>query len=109
MISLLRSWRLALTCLVWFFVTINAAFAGQTTGPEASRRIVLEARSFAYDPSVIRVRRGERVRLVLRSMDVTHGLLLEGYGVSIRAIPGLEAWAEFTADREGKFVFRCNQ
>jgi ferredoxin len=42
-------------------------------------------------------------------MDVTHGLFLEGYGVSIRAIPGREAWAEFTADRGGKFVFRCNQ
>ena len=48
----------------------------------------LEARQFAYGPGVVRVPRGSHVHLELASHDVTHGLYLEEYGVSLQAMPG---------------------
>lgn len=77
--------------------------------PTTPRQIVINAQRFAYDPPVIRVNQGERVRLVLRSLDVTHGLALEGYEVNLMAVPSREVQAEFVASKPGKFRFRCTQ
>ncbi|MDP2949699.1 MAG: cupredoxin domain-containing protein, partial [Chloroflexota bacterium] len=98
--------------LAAFAIGLLVTGAARATGESAAsgpREVVVEARQFAYDPPIIRVTRGERVQFVLKSMDVTHGLALEGYGVDLAAIPGQEARSEFVADREGKFRFRCTQ
>jgi cytochrome c oxidase subunit 2 len=66
------------------------------------------ARQFAFDPPVLRVNRGDRVRLTVQSADVVHGLHLDGYGNEVRVEPGLSRQVEFVADRAGKFNFRCS-
>ncbi|MFQ6014396.1 MAG: hypothetical protein ACE5NP_03000 [Anaerolineae bacterium] len=73
------------------------------------RHFVVQATSFAYDPAIIRVNRGDQVKLVLKSLDVTHGLYLDGYGLNLSAPPGRKAEADFVADRVGKFRFRCSE
>jgi heme/copper-type cytochrome/quinol oxidase subunit 2 len=72
------------------------------------RTIRIEASSFAFDPAVVDVNRGDLVTLELVARDVVHGLYLDGYGVQLRAEPGQTARTTFTADRGGAFRIRCS-
>lgn len=67
------------------------------------------AKRFSYTPSRITVRKGQRVTLRLESLDVTHGLYLDGYGIDLKARPGMVGKATFTADKAGRFTFRCSE
>lgn len=93
---------LALLAL-WAFPAAGRAKSGGV------REFTIHARAYEYTPRTIRVQPGERVRLTLIAEDVTHGLRLDGYDVSIEAQPRQEppASVEFVADREGRFRFRC--
>ncbi len=71
------------------------------------RHFRIEASSFAFSPSVIRVNPGDRVTIDLAAMDVVHGLSIDGYDVSVTADPGQTAQLTFVANRPGTFRFRC--
>jgi cytochrome c oxidase subunit 2 len=73
-----------------------------------THHITMTADQFAFDPPVLRVNRGDRVRLTLQASDVVHGFYLDGYGLEQRVEPGLSEEIEFTADRAGKFRYRCS-
>jgi len=85
--------------------------AGPVRGAvDQAREIEVVARRFAFEPAVIEVERGERVRLVLHSEDVTHGLEIDGYGVKVEIPRGGERVSvEFVAERSGTFRFRCTE
>ena len=70
--------------------------------------MTIEADQFAFDPPVLRVNRGDRVRLTLQAADVVHGFYLDGYGIETRVEPGISQQVEFVADRVGKFRYRCS-
>ena len=72
------------------------------------RTLRVEASQFAYAPALLDVNPGDTVTIELVSMDVVHGLYLDGYGVSVTADPGQTASLTFTADKAGSFRFRCN-
>ncbi len=95
-----------------------------------TRVIHLKARRYGYQPGRIVVNKGDKVVIKPTSLDVTHGFLLDGYGIdAILKQEGLTflkyTWTddagkthadwdkvrsiEFTADRAGKFSFRCTQ
>lgn len=62
-----------------------------------------------FQPRQIVVQRGQKVRLVLTSYDVTHSFQLLDYGVDTGPIfPGTPHVVEFVADRAGTFPFQCN-
>lgn len=73
-----------------------------------TRDITMTADQFAYDPSILRVNRGDQVRLNLKAADVVHGFYLDGYDLEVRVEPGLSQQVEFVADRAGKFRYRCS-
>ncbi len=89
------------------------------------RSFTVVAHRYGYDPAVIRVNRGDTVRLRFVSEDVVHGFYLEGHDLDLRIIPmrstvevhrsahaGAPEVVEevvFRADREGKFRYRCSQ
>jgi plastocyanin len=77
-------------------------------GRPIERRLSLEARSFAFEPAMIQVNQGDRVVLDLASVDVTHGIYVDDYGVEAVSEPGHTARLEFVADRTGKFKYRCS-
>lgn len=99
---------LMLTLIILALIApLPAAAAGLTQPAPQTRHIVISAQTFEFEPGVIRVNRGDTVVVKLESVDVVHGLYLDGYGVSVRAEPGQPGDLTFVADRSGAFHFRC--
>ncbi len=82
--------------------------APQSTTVPADRLLRVEASQFAYSPSNLQVNPGDRVTLEIVATDVEHGLYLDGYGLSVTALPGQTARLTFVADKAGTFRFRCS-
>lgn len=105
--KLARLLALVLVALAGLAITSFASVGA--TPSEDTKEIVVEARQFSYTPGTIRATQGQRVRLTLRAMDVTHGLYLDAFGLEVKAVPGSPQQLEFVADRAGQFSFRCTQ
>jgi plastocyanin len=92
-----------LSILVLLFAPLPMTFAS----PQI-HNIGVNARTFAFEPSILNVQRGDTVILHLESLDAVHGLSIDGYPVNIQAEPGKSADVTFVADQPGKFKFRCS-
>lgn len=68
----------------------------------------IRARKFSYNPNIIKVKKGDKVKIRLVSEDVTHGLFIDGYGFQTQAHPGEDGSISFVADKTGRFIFRCS-
>ncbi|GMR24339.1 MAG: hypothetical protein BMS9Abin37_2870 [Acidobacteriota bacterium] len=99
-------------------------FLAPAVSAPQERTITVVARKYAYEPAVIRVNRGDTVRLRFASSDMVHGFYLEGHDMNVKIHPmrsTVELFRDhasepeeveevvFTADREGKFRYRCSQ
>ena len=93
----------ALLTLAAIFVPLPAH-----AGTPQTRTITIDARQFAFEPATLDVQRGDTVTLHLESLDVSHGLSIDGYDVNIQAEPGKGAEVTFVADQPGTFKFRCS-
>lgn len=97
--------------LVFAFVTtltlVKPSVASQTS---ETAEFHIEASHFQFEPNRIDVSEGQRVRLVLHSLDGVHGLAIPEFGVSLR-IPegGVPVAIEFIADKAGVFPFGCSE
>lgn len=76
------------------------------TGP--AREFAMTAKQFVFEPAVIEVNKGDRVKLVVTSTDVPHGISIPEYGINERLDPGRPVTIEFTADKEGTFTTFCS-
>ncbi len=90
------------------------------------RTFTVTAHKYAYEPSVLRVNRGDRVHIRLVAKDVTHGFFVEGYDLDAKVRPDdPDFWVRhpsqgknqdyeqvqeisFVANRSGKFRYRCS-
>ena len=105
-------WTLAIWILVAFGVSsCTTSLSTQGIKAEDGTRIIrIEAERFNYNPSEIRVQKGELVRLIFTSRDTTHGVSIAEYHVR-KDIPPRgkgETIVEFTADKVGSFTYRCS-
>jgi len=117
-------YRAVFTLSLAGFGILGYLVAPGTSFPQ-QRSFTIQARQYAYDPPVIRVNRGDTVRLRFVSLDVVHGFYLEGHDIDVRIIPmrsrmelrrpsrpGAPELVEEVAlrmDREGKFRYWCSQ
>lgn len=76
----------------------------EVADPDA-RVFNITARQYSFTPSVLRVKRGERVILYLVSEDVLHGFFIPDYNIEATLEPHKEERVEFVADRVGEFEF----
>lgn len=97
----LAVWAVAL-CLA------GTAHAGAQAPAPGVHEITMTARNFEFDPSVITVKKGEKVRLLITSADHDHGIEIKGYDINQVLKNGDITTIEFTADKAGTFPFRCS-
>ena len=72
------------------------------------RRIEITAKRFEYTPSEITVKKGEPVILIIKSLDVAHGLRFRELNLNAKVDKGGTAELEFTPDKTGDFVGHCS-
>ncbi len=66
------------------------------------------ARQFEFEPNIIRVKKGDLVRIEITSEDVVHGFALPAFGINVPVRPEQTTVVEFVADKTGNFEFYCS-
>jgi len=80
-----------------------------TTNVAASEQVItVTAKRWEFIPNPITVKKGIPVKLVITSVDVSHGFSLPAFNINQRLSPGNTVNIEFTPDKEGSFSFFCN-
>jgi heme/copper-type cytochrome/quinol oxidase subunit 2 len=80
----------------------------QQPGAEAVREFKVSARKYEFSPRTIKVKRGDRVRLILMATDRDHGFKLDAFHIERQLPKGEAVTVEFTADQSGSFPFHCS-
>ena len=75
---------------------------------EEVKEISIIARQWEFEPNPIIVSKGDKVKLSIKSIDVTHGFALPDFGINSRLNLGEITIVEFTADKTGSFSFFCS-
>ncbi len=116
--------KLILICVLIVLVcAIIPLLVASSSGGE-TKEFYIKARQYAYEPPRITVNKGDKVHIKLASLDVIHGFFLEGHDIDAQIEPGVQGFKlrhpsqgrefadvneiVFTADRPGKFRFRCS-
>jgi len=73
-----------------------------------SQQIEIVAKRFEYMPSVITLKEGVPVVLMLTSKDVAHGLKFKELGLNIKAKKGTTSKITFTPEKTGTFLGECS-
>ena len=85
-------------------ILVLSASAGRAQTP---RRIKIMAKRFSYAPNEIVLKKDEPVVLVLRSADVTHGLMVPELKIKAEIKKGKDSQIPITPSETGDFVGRC--
>jgi plastocyanin len=76
--------------------------------PQQPREIKVTARKFEFVPKTITVRKGERVKLIVTSEDVDHGIAIREFGVDEQIKAKKTKVIDLTPERAGRFEFTCS-
>jgi cytochrome c oxidase subunit II len=73
----------------------------------APQRIEITAKRFEFSPNEITVKKGQPVVLVLKSLDVPHGIRFRDLNVQVKVSAGGTAEVQFTPEKTGDFDGHC--
>ncbi len=95
--------------IVWYFwLSSNEGTAATVTaGGVQETRVVVHG---GYSPDTIRVRAGQKVRLLFTRQDAdpcSEKVVFDDFGVSADLPTGVEVPVEFVPDRPGEYEFAC--
>jgi cytochrome c oxidase subunit 2 len=97
------------------FILILGIFLGLSTIPKEPqiiafiiKEIKLEAFQYGFSPDPVVVKKGDKVRLIITSRDVTHGVYIKEYKINVAIKKGETKIVEFVADKEGEFAIICS-
>lgn len=107
LLSLSLLWVFLLAALAWQESPAEEPPAEEASLEKPVREIKMTAKKYEFNPSEIRVKQGERIRLIIVSLDRTHGIAIKAYGIKRIIEEGGQTVVEFTADRPGTFQFKC--
>jgi cytochrome c oxidase subunit 2 len=80
----------------------------ETRANRDTKEIRVTAKKYEYDPSIITVKQGDRVRLIVTALDHDHGLKIEALHIDQLLKKGESTNIEFSADVAGTFPFQCS-
>jgi len=95
------------------FVALAAATLMSGVAPwslqadQTQHTIAITAQRFSFTPNEITIKKGQEVTLVIRSADVSHGLVIEDLGVKTEVKKGQTAEVTFTPATAGTFGGKC--
>ncbi len=72
------------------------------------RIIEVRASRYKFEPDPIVVKLGEKIRLVVTSLDVAHGIAISEFKVNLSVPAGKKESIEFVADKQGAFHAYCS-
>ncbi len=85
--------------------TISSSLAWGQGPPQ---RIEITAQRFVFKPGEITVKVGQPVVLVLKSLDVGHGLRIPELGINLKVKAGETAEVTITPSKTGDFSGHCS-
>jgi cytochrome c oxidase subunit 2 len=85
------------------FIETTAVVVAQ----EPARTIEIHAKRFSFSPGEITLKKGETVKLVVISDDVTHSLVIPDLHVNALTTKGHPAEVSLTPDKVGDFPGKC--
>ena len=72
-----------------------------------SNTVEVTCRKSLYTPDVIHAKLNERLILIVKATDVTHGFAIDEFKIAKEIAPGNPVTIEFTPDKTGEFVYYC--
>jgi cytochrome c oxidase subunit II len=97
------------TLVVLFLCAAGSTILAPSVRAQAApQRVEITAQQFLFKPGEITVKAGQPVVLVLKSLDVGHGLRIRDLGVDIKVKAGETAEVTFTPNKTGDFIGHCS-
>ncbi len=91
---------------------VQAPSAGETPKVPVSssvREFTVTGQNFSFTPSMIRVKKGDRVKINFQNTNGFHNFVIDEFNVATPTIErGAQASVEFTADKAGNFEYYCS-
>ena len=88
--------------------TVAQAAKDTGTPMQGVHEIQVTLRKYEFTPRLLRVRKGEQVKLVMVAADHDHGFKLDDFNINQKIPKGATVVVEFTANKAGTFQFRCS-
>lgn len=82
-----------------------------TSTPDAAgvKTFTVDAKSFSFSPNEIRVKKGDKVKIVMNNTGGFHDWVVDEFNARTERVTGpATASVEFTADKAGTFEFYCS-
>jgi cytochrome c oxidase subunit 2 len=105
--EMMKNWRWLV--LLLFLLTMSALTPRfRAAGAENPRVVTITAKRFEFSPNQITLKRGETVKLQLKTEDVTHGFFMKALGIDSDITPGETTELTLTPQIAGKFTTICD-
>ncbi|MEK6938956.1 MAG: cupredoxin domain-containing protein [Nanoarchaeota archaeon] len=89
--------------------TNETTLTGQAVSQiETIKTFEITAKSFSFEPDTITVNKGDKVKLIVTSIDIDHGVGIKEYNLRQYVAAGKTETIEFIADKQGTFNFYCS-
>src|SRR6516162_6532587 len=89
-------------------IAVSTALSVPVVRTEEPKRIEITAKRFSYEPGEITLKKGQPVVLVIKSLDVTHGLRVRELNVDAKIPVGAPNEVKLTPQKTGDFVAHCS-
>ena len=85
----------------------GVALSPLAAGDQPGQTIAITAQRFSFTPNEITVKKGQPVTLMIQTTDVSHGLVIEDFGVRTVVKKGQTTEVKFTPETAGTFEGKC--
>jgi cytochrome c oxidase subunit 2 len=92
--------------LALFAVAVASSYTQEA--PPATNEVKMTAVKYRFDPETVRVKKGDRVKLIVTATDRDHGFKLAAFHIEQKLPKGEAVTVEFTAGQAGTFPFQCS-
>ena len=76
-------------------------------GP-STKTFTVTAKSWDFEPKTIKVKKGDKVVLNIKALDVAHGFMIPEFNIDEMLPAGKTTKVEFTPAKSGNFTFYCS-